>query len=959
MSQDLIDRIQQDAVTIQRLTAELDSIKNEQANTASEYKEKLQTEELRYSRLLSETTDKLLGCGRRIDGLEKKLDDVRKCARKHGWNEVYGWTDEASLCDFLKTALDVSQPGIAALRAQVEDLKAGEAESKAAAEAYGVLPDETHAQFIKRVLGDLATAKEEARRERERGNRINAGYEADIKKIMTTANELGRADYEAPDAFMKRQASEIAGLKTRIDKVIDDKTPNESLKYLYDCADKLGRGTTETIADFMKRQNEALDRQTNHISEAAKSLDLSRQSLQDKGHALLRMSAWHEENLQKIRELEGYSKRKDQTVARLQKVLTVIHSAAKAGGLKQGEKIGAFIERLNAEMYKLRCDAASESMKMGNANKQLQRSYDESRLRSAEELKTARAESLRSRTELSEIAKIVNPEGDNGPVIEFVRAISNQLTVSHKLHSAAVEERNNAQEEVRKLSAELAKETRRLREYEDDYAQIYSLAAAAGMQGNESVKQCLERKRAELSTVTADRDRIRAELAAILAEANKSGKCSGDPVALIRQGQADLDALTHFEKENAKLDELVSQLQGELSAARSKIVDLEQQRDGAVQRVVKTEQEIAARQQKADTADVTEQLRDAKQDYEIVRVQLDRIAKAAKRCGRKDNESVVDFMNRQQREKGDDRIASSRAVSLAVGQLERRLAEINAVANRTNRLACDPIALIIQGQRDHLKLVELEKGRTCTERTTSGQSGTSDLKEVFRLNEVIAELQVELDEARGKYSDIVAALENETLQQLIKRTDRSAKEQNASISAQLERLQKMFRQEMKDHQEAREAMAAAHSAASGCGMRDVESLPAFINRQFGELSEARNVALECGMRPEDNLRSFIYRSRRKLVDAMEAGDRLGKLASENSTKLDAALKTDEIQSAAIAEAKQATEKHTEVVQTAAKLRDWAFTIRHKVLVKLVHDKAMTEYDNIMKELDGKAGTDGR
>jgi len=633
---------------------------------AEDMKAKLQAEEGRYSKLLSETTETLLGSAARIDSLEKQLGEVRKCARKHGWNEVYGWTNEASLCDFLKTALDVSQPGITALQAQVEDLKAGEAESKAAAEEYGVLPDETHAQFIKRVLGDLATAKEEARRERERANRINSESEENMKKLWKCANDLGRADYETLWSFMDRQAAEIAKLNsTHSDDIARIDGLSARMAAIAAEASECGAEEGESVIDFLKRQDAEIEKEGTRAFEAGEALKMWKQDAQDKGQELLKVRAWHEEKLQRIRELEAErvslmaagndsvmeyaykvadgigrmedetlfefmtrthdelqsvkndrakakkemdaeftrllavaktndsytkeandiskangrtdgeslgwfidricaeSKRKDQTVARLQKVLTAIHGAAKAGGLKQGEKIGAFIERLNAELYKVRCDAASESLKMGNANKQIQRSYEESRLRSAEELKTARAESLRARTELSEIAKIVNPESENGPVIDFVTRLGNSNTFlrkaldeankkydqSHKLHVWAVKEQNSAQEEVRKLSAELAKETRRLREYEDDYAQIYSLAAAAGMQGNESVKQCLERKLAELSTITADRDRIRAELAAILAEANKSGRCSGDPVALIRQGQNDLDARIAAERE--------------------------------------------------------------------------------------------------------------------------------------------------------------------------------------------------------------------------------------------------------------------------------------------------------------------------------------------------------------------------------------------------------------------------
>lgn len=841
-----------------------------------------------------------------------------------------------NLAEILQMTLDISQNGIAELRAQVEDLKAGEAESKAAAGEYGVLPDETHAQFIKRVLGDLSTAKEEARRERERANRINVEAEENMKKLWKCANDLGRADYEPLWSFMDRQAAEIGKLNsTHADDIARIDGLSARLAAITAEASECGAEEGESVIDFLKRQDAEIEKEGTRAFEAGESLKMWKQDAQDKGQELLKVRAWHEEKLQKIRELEAErvslmaagkdsvmeyaykvadgigrmedetlaeymtrthdelqsvkndrakakkemdaeftrllavaktndsytkeaneiskangrsegeslgwfidricaeSKRKDQTVDRLQKVLTAIHGAAKSSGLRQGEKIGAFIERLNAEMYKVRCDAASESLKMGNANKQIQRSYEESRLRSAEELKTARAESLRARTELSEIAKIVNPESENGPVIDFVQAMTNRLSVSHRLHSGAVQERNNAQEEVRKLSAELAKETRRLREYEDDYAQIYSLAAAAGMQGNESVKQCLERKLAELSTITADRDRIRAELAAILAEANKSGRCSGDPVALIRQGQNDLDARIAAERE---------------------------------------------------AEDIKKRWR-ALNDHASLK-------------GMYVNETTAEFITRQYR--------------LAVERQEG----LDRASETIRRLTSDLENAIV-------------------DKVLAGNGA----KEVARLSDLVASLQVELDEAKGQYSGIMAQLGNETPLQLIERMQRLAADQRASTIPHDERaalvgeiadLRKRLEKSQRDHAE------VAH-----------------------ELNTARNGANECGMQAGEKLRAFIYRKRAELLDALHANDRIQLLANERADKLRAALETVEKQSAAIAEAKQATEKYTEVVQTAAKLRDWAFTIRHKVLVKLVHDKAMIEYDTIMKELDGKAGTDGR
>jgi len=643
-----------------------------------------------------------------------------------------------------------------------------------------------------------------------------------LRDLESTANDNGRKPDEAVREFLTRTVSELMTADAKVRRIqkhaiICNAKPDESvidfmsrmkdanaqlkqqLAEADSAADKNGCGRTEETAHFINRLAAELKNAKYAIaekdSEIGKLISLSNERAQEIG----KLKATHVQDLSRIEKLSalkgliegtakdhgiseadalkwlvndicGDNKRQRATVARLQKVLTKIHAATKAGGQKHGEPIDAFIQRINADLYKVRCDAASESMKMGNANKRMQ-------------------------NELEEQQQRTNRVGER---LDAVR-----------------QELGDKTQKVLELS----------RWHEENLEKIKSLEAdLAHSRSQESP----EATRNALRNVTADRDRIRTELAAIIAEANKSGRCNGDPVQLLKQGQADLDALTNLEANCAGLDRLVEQLRGELAEAR-------------------------AQHQKADPEDMKAKLRDAKQDYEIARIQLDRIAKTAKRCGRTDKESVIDFMNRQQRERGAERAASNAACSQAVGQLERRLAEIQAVANRSNRLACDPIALIIQGQRDHMTLTELLKERPRIDANRNGHPVSGDSKEVVRLSDCIAELQVELDEARGKYSDIVAALENETLQQLIKRTDRSAKEQNVSLKAQLEKVQTILRQEMKDHQEAREAMTAAYKAAGVSGMRHDEELPAFINRLLAQISELRTAAHECGMLPDGNL----------------------------------------------------------------------------------------------------------
>lgn len=846
MNQELIDRIQQDAVTIQRLTADLDSIKQEQARN---YNEKLQAEELRYSRLLSETSAKLIGCGKRIDSLENQLETVRKCARANGW------TEEEPLADFLfRTAEDRNEARkrleaiyhaanavgrgedesdesvasfifrmsglitkelqnvaearnradeaqrfaedqkeklekaqkewqerdaaqsksfnrrldelaeeaikqkfraddiqrelakavsmaneraqeISKLRgthaddiARIDKLSAQLAEIEAEATECGRDEGETVPKFMSRLvinLGDerassmamskaWAESKEDVTREHERGNRINSEYEASISNIMAAANKLGRADYESPDAFMQRQASEIARLRSRVSEEIND---------AYKCAGTLGRLSTETVTAFMERQHAEIEKEQQRNVQMAERLSLVMQDYQDKSQQLLKVQGWHEENLQKIKSLEG--------------------------------------------------DCA-----------RLQHAYDEA---------------------------------------------NEERKVSKRFHALAVEE--------------LETTTKRLQAGEftwNTYGQLCNFATSCGMTGDESVKQFIERKIIEASTVAADRDRIRAELAAILAEANKSGRCKGDPVQLIKQGQADLDALTHCHRENARLSELSSKLQGELAEAR-------------------------------------DQAGTAQHECSIWNNAALRAGQTLTKLGKLQDENEAQFIERMQNaeftreEQLKNALAAKNKAQSEDDESHRRFMNLIRMADSCGRLRGESVEQFVarQDQRRVSNMEQRDEARG----------------EVARLSALVAELQVELDDAKSQYGGIIAQLGNETPLQLIERMQRLVQDQRASTIPHDER-----------------AMLVA------------------------EIADLR----------------------KRLEESQKAH---AKTEHELGGKLRAALATVENQSAAIAEAKQATEKYTAIVEAAAKLKEWASTIRHKVLVIHVHDRAMAEYDTIMKELD--------
>ncbi len=115
-------------------------------------------------------------------------------------------------------------------------------------EAHSASSDGLSSLQIENLKRQLQTAKDELERQHLREAKISAEYQADIKKILATANKLGRADYESPESFMNRQAADM----------------------------------------------ESQGRQ----------LNLVRQELGDQTQKVIELSRWHEENLEKIKGLE-------------------------------------------------------------------------------------------------------------------------------------------------------------------------------------------------------------------------------------------------------------------------------------------------------------------------------------------------------------------------------------------------------------------------------------------------------------------------------------------------------------------------------------------------------------------------------------------------------------------------------------------------------------------------------
>jgi len=650
-----------------------------------------------------------------------------------------------------------------------------------------------------------------------------AGAQLQIDKSEAEARDLGRELGKARQKIME--------LVNERDHALARVPPEAWLEENKKLADRIER--MEASEDIVRKSlNEEITNRDRELREMDAEAKAHREALQAKDAEISRLKETHAQDLSRI----------DKVTA----LLAVIESDATERGKEEGESLCEFLARQDAEI-----------------EKEGTRAFE-----SGEALKAVRQE-LGDKTQ-----KVLELSRWHEENLEKIKGLEAQLAHETERLKAAIRSDEIYAKECGRFDGES------LRSFigrivGDNIHMRDELSAANQRMQIEKMKELEEL----VAAVIADRDRIRTELAAILAEANKSGRCNGDPVQLLRQGQADLDLLTHLESNCAGLDRLVEQLRGELAEAR-------------------------AQQQKADPADMKAQLRDAKQDYEIVRVQLDRIAKTAKRCGRTDKESIIDFMNRQQREKGQIHSQCKQACE----QLER----IQKAANETHRCGLDPVALIRKGQFDHMKIVEFRKEVVRIQAEHDALVATHSAKEVDRLSALVASLQAELEDAKRKYGDIMAALGNETPLQLIERMQRLAHDQRAStiphderamLVAEIADLRKRLEAKTADHARVDYYIGCVRLCASNHGLRKGEELKYFINSKCNELAEA--------------------------------------------------LKTVESQSISITEAHRVTEQYTAAVEALAKLKNWASTIRHQVLVAMVHTKAMAEYDTIMKELDGE------
>jgi len=171
-----------------------------------------------------------------------------------------------------------------------------------------------------------------------------------------------------------------------------------------------------------------------------------------------------------------------------------------------------------------------------------------------EQITTARLEREQMQHQIAEL----RTESDR------IREIAKSLVPKSALKQA-VQEAAELRSEVAKLRAEVPLEstreglknaTAKIAELKNDVRRCYELADEIGRGEGESIVDLITRQAeritgliAKLQEVTTDRDRVLNELAAIVAEANKTGRCGGDPVALLKQGQVDRDTAESLDRQ--------------------------------------------------------------------------------------------------------------------------------------------------------------------------------------------------------------------------------------------------------------------------------------------------------------------------------------------------------------------------------------------------------------------------
>jgi len=169
---------------------------------------------------------------------------------------------------------------------------------------------------------------------------------------------------------------------------------------------------------------------------------------------------------------------------------------------------------------------------------------------------------------------------DDSEVIErrerLIKSLNDEITKRdnelREIDSASKAHREALQAKEDEIQEWLAQLERARQERDAALLEVARLRAEVPL---ESTREALKNAVAKLQEVTTDRDRLQNELAAIYAEANKSGYCNGDPVAQIKKGQQDHDAAESMERQLEAYSSLSNARAHEIARLNAKLGPLE------------------------------------------------------------------------------------------------------------------------------------------------------------------------------------------------------------------------------------------------------------------------------------------------------------------------------------------------------------------------------------------------
>ena len=353
----------------------------------------------------------------------------------------------------------------------------------------------------------------------------------------------------------------------------------------------------------------------------------------------------------------------------------------------------------------------------------------------------------------------------------LIKSLNDEITKRDHELRAHEKELAEQREEIRKLRAEVPLEstreglknaTAKIAELKNDVRRCYELADEIGRGDGESIVDLITRQAgritgliAKLQEVTTDRDRVLNELAAIVAEANKSGRCGGDPVALLKQGQVDRDTAESLDR----------QLGAALAVSNERAQEIRKLMDGHAEDM-KAQAELTARldSAKGESEEWLMQCHAARRQRDEIAAEVRKethiVYQIADKLGRNQAESIPEFMERQALRLAALESKAGPSIETLSAELSVRYAEIAELHKWATGLIESPAFAHYHYERvqEYNEIVARINSRpqldlTVTLPTVDWQVVARNLEQTIAgLNAKVAEL-----EAQGAYATKVAS----------------------------------------------------------------------------------------------------------------------------------------------------------------------------------------------------------